>query len=147
MEAWVGALAWLGLLGGAFGAWASRSIEASDVPFGIALACLCALGTMGGGGLPIRLLGARPLAALGSFSYSLYLMHHPVLQAVYALRPPALDGQGPTLAWLVLLGLPAIAVVAWLFSRVFERPFLRRPARLPRNRRTVPGSLPLPGKS
>ena len=148
VEAWVGAFGWTGLLVGvvALATMKPYDYEASDVPLGIALACLCALGTMGGGGLAIRLLGARPLAALGSFSYSLYLVHHPVEQIVYALRPPTLAGLGPTLAWLALLGIPAMLGAAWLFSLVFERPFLRRAARFPRTRRTVPASLPLPGR-
>lgn len=146
VEVWIGAFALLGLLGGAAAMRLSRSHPLLDVPLGIALACLCALGTMGGGGLAIRLLGARPLAALGGFSYSLYLVHHPVEQIVYALRPPAFADLAPTLAWLALVGLPAMLLTGWAFSLLFERPFLRRrPARLPRARRIVPGSLPLPG--
>lgn len=146
IELWIGAAGWLGLVGGIAALVATKAYEASDVPLGIALACLCALGTMGGGGLPIRLLGARPLAALGAFSYSLYLVHHPIEQIVYALRPPTIQGVGPTLAWLAGLGLPTMLGVAYLFSLAFERPFLRRASGLSRNKRTVPASLPLPGR-
>lgn len=147
VEACVGAIGWLGLAGGLAAVVLTRSHPLLDVPLGIALACLCHLGTVGGGGFAIRLLGARPLAVLGGFSYSLYLVHHPVEQVVYALRPPALAELGPTLAWLALVGLPAMLGVAWLFSLGFERPYLRR--RRPSVRRAfraVPTSLPLPAR-
>lgn len=144
---WVGILGWLGLVGGASAIVLTHSHPLLDVPLGIALACLCHLGAVGGGGLAIRLLGARPLATLGGFSYSLYLVHHPVEQVVYALRPLAYAPLGPTLAWLGLVGLPAMLLVAWLFSLAFERPYLRS-RRRPGHRafRNVPISLPLPAR-
>ncbi len=146
-EFWVGALAWLGLALGFAAMALSRSHPLLDIPLGLSLACLCLLGTVGGGGIAIRLLGARPLAALGSFSYSLYLVHHPVEQIVYALRPPAITALGPTLAWLALVGLPAMLATAWLFSLLFERPYRRSRAPMTtRGRRVVPASLPLPGR-
>lgn len=146
-EAWVAVVGWIALVGGFAGLALTKRYAASDVPFGIALACLCALGTIGGGGRPIRILGARPLAALGAFSYSLYLVHHPVEQIVYALRPAGVQGTGPLFAWLFCLGLPLMLGFSWLFSRAFEAPFLRRRAsRFPRAKRTVPASLPLPGR-
>ena len=146
VEAWVGLLAWLGLAAGFAAMRLTRSHPLLDLPFGVALAGLCFLGAAGGGGLAIRLLGARPLAALGSFSYSLYLVHHPVEQVVYALRPPALDGLAPTLAWLAGVGLPTMLVSGWIFSLLFERPYFRRRARrAPRGVRIVPAYLPLPG--
>jgi peptidoglycan/LPS O-acetylase OafA/YrhL len=147
VELWVGTIGWLGLTLGVCAVAFAPDHAASDVPFGIALACLCALGTVGGGGRLIRLLGARPIATLGSFSYSLYLVHHPVEQIVFALRPPGVDAEGPLLAWLGLVGLPLMIAAGWLFSLAFERPVVRRrPVRLPRSRRTVPATLPLPGK-
>jgi peptidoglycan/LPS O-acetylase OafA/YrhL len=147
VEPWVAGLGWLSLVLGFVALAFTKDHAASDVPFGIALACLGMLGTVGGGGRLIRWLGARPLATLGGFSYSLYLVHHPVEQIVFALRPPFVDGEGPLLAWLLFVGLPLMVAAGWVFSLAFERPMLRRrPARFPRTRRTVPGSLPLPGR-
>lgn len=147
IEGWIARLGWLGLFLGFFAIGTTRDHAASDVPFGIALACLCALGTVGGGGWAIRLLGAKPITILGGFSYSLYLIHHPVEQVVYALRPSWVDGPGPLFAWLTFVGLPCMVAAGWAFSIVFERPFLRRRiSRFPRSQRVVPGSLPLPGK-
>ncbi len=148
VEAWVGVLGWLGFVGGGAAIVLTRSHPLLDVPLGIALACLCHLGTVGGGGFAVRILGARPLTALGGFSYSLYLVHHPVEQIVYALRPAALTDLGSTLAWLALVGLPSMVGVAWLFSLAFERPYLRRRRTLGRRAfRSAPTSLPLPGRS
>lgn len=148
VNGWVGLIGWLALIGGFASIAFVKDFVASDVAFGIALACLCALGAAGGGGWPIRLLGARPLAALGGFSYSLYLVHHPVEQIVFAMRPPSVGTEGPTLlAWLAFVGLPLMVAAGWLFSLAFERPVMRRKAaRFPRSRRTVPTGLPLPGK-
>ena len=144
-EAWTGLFAATGLATGVAALLTLKSFALSDVPLGVALASLCALGTVGGGGRLIRILGSRALGALGAFSYSLYLIHHPIEQLVYATRPEWVRGEGPILAWLMLLGLPLMLGAAWLFSVLFERPFLRRRPRPPRGRRSVPGSLPLRG--
>ncbi len=147
VDGWVAAAGWLAFGGGAYALGTSKSHLASDVPLGIALACLCMLGTVGGGGWLVRVLGAPLLATLGGFSYSLYLVHHPIEQVVYALRPAWVEGPWPLLGWLAAVGLPVMLALSWVFSLVFERPFLRRRARgFPRTRRVVPGSLPLPGR-
>ena len=143
---WLGVIGWIALFSALVALALTRLYAVSDVPFGIALACLCALGAVGGGGRLVRFFGLRPLAWLGGISYSLYLMHHPVEQIVYALRPAFVEGSGGLLAWLLGVGLPLMLLVAWLFSLGFERPFLRRRSRrAPRGRRIVPGVLPLPG--
>lgn len=143
---WVALFGWIALFGGIATLVYVDDHSASDVPLGIALACLCALGTNGGGGWLIRLLGSKPLAALGGFSYSLYLMHHPIEQIVYWLRPSAIQGPEAMLGWLFGVGVPTMLLGSWLFSMVFERPFLRR--KTPRRaaaKRVVPAQLPLPG--
>jgi peptidoglycan/LPS O-acetylase OafA/YrhL len=74
----------------------------------------------------MRLLDTRPLRALGSYSYSLYLVHAPIVVALYAvLVAPRIAPGNPAL--LVMLGLVApIAVLgARLFAAVFELPFQR----------------------
>ncbi len=148
VNGWVALLGWLSLIGGFAAIGFVKEFVASDVAFGIALACLCTLGAAGEGGWPIRLLGVRPLAALGGFSYSLYLVHHPVEQIVFAMRPAGVGTEGATLlAWLAFVGLPFMVAAGWLFSLAFEKPVMRRrSARTPRSRRTVPTTLPLPGR-
>jgi peptidoglycan/LPS O-acetylase OafA/YrhL len=61
---------------------------------------------------------------LGLFSYSIYLMHCPVLKA---LNLPIKDAQlSPVLSFALLIGvaLPAALLFCYGFHRVFERPFM-----------------------
>jgi peptidoglycan/LPS O-acetylase OafA/YrhL len=74
----------------------------------------------------VRLLDGAPLRKLGAFSYSLYLVHAPIVVAVHHLLTKGQVPEGvPTL--LVLLGVAATLSVgfAWLFASVFELPFQR----------------------
>jgi peptidoglycan/LPS O-acetylase OafA/YrhL len=74
----------------------------------------------------VRLLDSRPLERLGSFSYSLYLIHVPIVVAIsLKLVAPRL-GHG-TAAFLVttVLGGGLSLAGGWLFARVFEFPFQR----------------------
>jgi peptidoglycan/LPS O-acetylase OafA/YrhL len=70
------------------------------------------------------LFSSRPIAALGLFSYSLYLIHYPLL----ALAQSRLAGRGlsTTQDFVVLTALtvPALLAVSYLFHVVFERPFM-----------------------
>jgi peptidoglycan/LPS O-acetylase OafA/YrhL len=76
-------------------------------------------------GTLLRLLEARPMLALGHFSYSLYLTHLPVVALCYfALRPLALAPL-PFSLLLLLTGSTAALVVARVFYLVVERPSLR----------------------
>ncbi|MHB9134375.1 MAG: acyltransferase family protein [Armatimonadota bacterium] len=71
------------------------------------------------------ILAWRPLAAVGVFSYSLYLLHWPLLQLCwqYVLAPLGLaDERG--LGLLILLGVPFITAASYLFFRLFEQPFM-----------------------
>jgi peptidoglycan/LPS O-acetylase OafA/YrhL len=67
----------------------------------------------------------RPLVWVGGISYSLYLIHAPLIQLIwqYALQPLRL---GDTLTYLALLvlGVPLIVAASWVFWYCCERPFL-----------------------
>jgi len=96
-----------------------------DLAVGGAAAALMA--ALGQGSLPgvIRLLSTRPLVFTGQFSFSLYLVHGPVLEAlrVHLLAPLGLAA--PTAFWiLAATGIPAALGFAYLFFLVCERPFL-----------------------
>ena len=76
-----------------------------------------------------RLLSWHPLVCVGTFSYSLYLIHEPLLRIAGALilaRHPA-----PALVALCeVVLLPAAMIgLAYLFFLAFEKPFLRRPVK------------------
>ncbi len=67
----------------------------------------------------------RPLVAIGTFAYSIYLIHGPLIQVIwqyvlFPLRPnPFL-----MLSSLCIIGIPLIVGCAHLFFVVCERPFL-----------------------
>jgi len=70
-------------------------------------------------------LSLRPLTAIGSFAFSLYLIHAPVLAMLttFVVKPLHADIM-LSLAILLTLGLPASIGAAYLFFLIFERPFL-----------------------
>ena len=97
-----------------------------DLIFGVAVACvLCVLFT---GGVPAarRILASPPSLRLGLFSYSIYLIHGPIVIALNEHAIAALDITAPArFALLVVVGLPLILVLSYVFHRLFEAPFLR----------------------
>lgn len=74
-----------------------------------------------------RLLSWRPLVFIGAFSYSLYLIHAPLLQVVWQL---AISGnfRSETAEFFALLalGVPFVLLCSWGFYRACERPFVPR---------------------
>lgn len=135
--------AWLGLIGGLGTALYfinhKDPLAPGDAGMGLAVASLCYLLTTCEQGRIMSVLSWRPLVHLGAFSYSLYLMHHPILQIVYAKRP--VHGEGPILLYLILIGLPVVLVGTYLFSLVFEKPFM--PRRNVTKFESKPGLVPL----
>lgn len=75
--------------------------------------------------LLIRILNWRPLIFIGTFSYSLYLIHAPILAFIseYMLTPLNLSKDLSTIL-LVTIGTPIIIAVSYLFFLICERPFL-----------------------
>jgi peptidoglycan/LPS O-acetylase OafA/YrhL len=98
-----------------------------DLLFGVAVAAGLLLASTTTGAWRERTLGSAPAVALGAFSYSLYLMHAPVLDLVhkYVIAPSGTTGVG-AFALELAVALPAILVACYAFHRVFERPFLER---------------------
>jgi peptidoglycan/LPS O-acetylase OafA/YrhL len=76
-----------------------------------------------------RLSGAldvRPLRSLGGFSYSLYLIHAPIVVAVAALVVVPRVGHGTSaLFWMLIIAVPVSLVASRLFAAVFDLPFQR----------------------
>ena len=91
--------------------------------------CLLVLSSRKGGTLG-RALSFKPLAFVGTFSYSLYLIHAPLLQLMwkYILVPAGLS---PTamFAFLLTVGLAITFGTAYGFYLVLEAPFLRKAPR------------------
>ena len=87
-----------------------------------------------------RILGARPLVFVGLFSFSVYLIHAPLLQAEwqYGLRPLH-QGSRLTAALLLSIGVPLMRAAAYAFFHLFERRFMYPPQRA-----NEPGSVQQP---
>jgi peptidoglycan/LPS O-acetylase OafA/YrhL len=73
-----------------------------------------------------KLLALRPLVAIGTFAYSLYLFHLPILIIVQDLvnRVFASHSANAREAIIGIVGLPAAVIGCYLFFLLFERPFL-----------------------
>jgi peptidoglycan/LPS O-acetylase OafA/YrhL len=71
-----------------------------------------------------RALAYRPLMTMGLFSYSIYLVHAPIIQIVwqYIVHPQGFTDTA-TFAALLVIGIPIIIAVSYLFYRICERPF------------------------
>lgn len=74
--------------------------------------------------LGLRLCASRGAVWLGTFSYSLYLVHAPIVAIVHDIA--ARFAPTPSLMLLALfgLGVPLSLAFAYLFYRLFERPFM-----------------------
>ena len=66
-----------------------------------------------------------PLYLVGTFSYSLYLLHAPVIQIAWQLviHPLHLSGLAGFVT-LLAIAIPACIGIAWVFFLIFERPFM-----------------------
>jgi peptidoglycan/LPS O-acetylase OafA/YrhL len=106
--------------------WWSREQFWADLAFGPAIALLLAAVATGKGATIERVLGSRPIRRLGSFSYSLYLVHAPIVVAISTelVAPAVGPGLGRFAATLGLAG-PVSVAAAFCFAAVFEAPFQR----------------------
>jgi peptidoglycan/LPS O-acetylase OafA/YrhL len=63
---------------------------------------------------------------LGAFSYSLYLLHLPLLKLLVVVNSYVGQWLFTTEpAWLMLDSVPIVIVVSWGFYQIFEKPFLK----------------------
>jgi peptidoglycan/LPS O-acetylase OafA/YrhL len=106
---------------------APRHLLWVDLALGPAVACLL-LGLAAGRPRPlVGLLDSRPIRSLGLSSYSLYLIHAPIVVVMYARVVGPRYHHGP-MAFFVMVAIvvPVTTVFAGMFAAVFERPFLRQ---------------------
>lgn len=99
---------------------AAVGLPLSHLAFGAVFALLL-IGVLAEKSLISRIFAWRPLVALGIMSYSLYLVHQPLVQALaFVLRHDL--GLSPTRSFgaLILL-LPAVLAVAWVLFVMVER--------------------------
>lgn len=127
---WLAALAAapvLALAAGTGSVWTAHHFFWVDLALGPALALLVVSVTTGRPAPLVRLLDTRPAREMGSFSYSLYLVHLPVVTVVsrtigrHHLVAPGL----PTFVLTLAVAVPAALLLARGFAAVFEIPFQR----------------------
>jgi peptidoglycan/LPS O-acetylase OafA/YrhL len=97
-----------------------------DLIFGAAVACMLTL-LFTGSAAPVRnALKSRGALFIGGFSYSLYLIHGPLVKAFdKALVSPLGLSSLEQFAVLVAFGVPVILGLCYGFHLLFEKPFLR----------------------
>ena len=92
----------------------------------------------------VRVLSSRLLVSLGAFSYSLYLIQHPVLRLAERVVGKFTHTWDRNIQIHLLLAVPVTVAAGWLFSEFFERPFTSGGFILPTVRKWFParsGSL------
>jgi peptidoglycan/LPS O-acetylase OafA/YrhL len=79
-----------------------------------------------------RIFELRPLVSIGRYSFSLYLVHAPLMQLFwqYLLKPLGISGV-PAFAALAIVGTPLILLLARVFYRLVEEPFTSARAATP----------------
>ena len=93
--------------------------------FSMCLLLLCSRRAQAGGAYWLTdILQSRPVMALGAMSYSLYLIHLPVLECLFWLLCTRHLPFGPASAVTFGLILPAVIGICYLFHLLFERPFM-----------------------
>lgn len=88
-----------------------------------------------------RVFEVKPLVWVGRFSYSLYLIHAPLMQVFwqYVLRPFGMLGT-PGFFLLTFVGMPLILIIAYGFYRLAEAPFIGSRAAAPVATATPPAA-------
>lgn len=103
----------------------TKELAWRDTLMGIAIVALLIAGVSRPNAAWAQFIGSPLIKGLGAFSYSLYLMHHPILQVLYVSRPPWASTVTREFGYLVLT-IPIILVVTYGFYRAFEKPFINR---------------------
>lgn len=106
--------------------WWDRHLFWLDIAAGPAVATLLAALTGDRPAWLVRVLDSRPVRSLGSFSYSLYLIHAPIVVAIQAKVAGPVAGTGLAgFAVTLAIAVPVSLGAAWAFAQVFELPFQR----------------------
>ncbi len=115
--------------------WIAPYVWETDALMGAATLCLILCGTVHATKPPseprpwaIRALETRPALLLGAFSYSLYLVHYPVLNKIALLLSARHLPLAERLVGIYAVGVPLAVGLSYLFFLAFEKPFVMRRA-------------------
>jgi peptidoglycan/LPS O-acetylase OafA/YrhL len=123
VRSYLAGAALLGLLGLVIAHGWSPFAPITDIVWGLAFYCLVMYGggrSAGGGGW----LDSRPLVALGLISYSVYLIHEPLVRRGYAAVQTLSLSPTATLLLFELIAAPLLVGLGWLFFRAVEGRFV-----------------------
>jgi peptidoglycan/LPS O-acetylase OafA/YrhL len=97
-----------------------------DLLVGIAATGVMVRMSLNPAGMGSRVLSTRSLSFMGTFAYSIYLVHAPLLQVFWNATHGWFAGKSPLLelGLTYAVGVPLIVAVAYGFFLVCERPFL-----------------------
>jgi peptidoglycan/LPS O-acetylase OafA/YrhL len=95
-----------------------------DLETSIATFCLLLLAATPGSAVG-RFLGSPGLVKIGYFSYSLYLVHAPLIHLFWMVLRPLPLSDDVRFAILALVAMPLVVLASYGFHRLFERPFMR----------------------
>jgi peptidoglycan/LPS O-acetylase OafA/YrhL len=109
----------------------------SDQLVGLATACLLIACTKHSleearPSLVLKILSSRAARWLGAISYSLYLVHYPLLEFFWHATLAIEMSASVRAALMYLVFVPLVLLVAHGFAALFERPFVRRRAPAPK---------------
>jgi peptidoglycan/LPS O-acetylase OafA/YrhL len=97
---------------------------------GLTAMCVLVAAARSRGSALTRALSWRPLAFLGAFSYSIYLLHQPCLHLVLRLFQRFSVSVDTLYLLLTFIGIPIVVAAAYGFYLCCERPFVQANARL-----------------
>lgn len=121
----------------------TTSIIASDLTFGVSTAAFLYTAVAAPGSMLERFFSTRWLVRLGMFSYSLYLLHHPIIQVLQVNRPEWVSSVDAQFCFHLFVTVPVSIAVSYVFSLFFERPFVK--SFLPKTSEIQSGKpIPLP---
>jgi peptidoglycan/LPS O-acetylase OafA/YrhL len=93
--------------------------------------------------LPLKLLEAKPLLWLGTFSYSIYLIHMPLLGKIYPITKSLHLSPVLEMMFYLTVVLAIVLATSFVFHLAFERPFLRRREKMsPPRRMALESAVP-----
>jgi peptidoglycan/LPS O-acetylase OafA/YrhL len=99
--------------------------EVTDVLFGLSAALFLIAVVRSKSGLLRKIFSFRPLVFIGSISYSLYLVHAPLIQLIWLYIANKLNtDELHKYYFIATIGLALIVLISYLFYLGFERPFL-----------------------
>ena len=73
-------------------------------------------------------LEAKPLVFIGTWSYSLYLIHQPLIEGIYQVTRALQMTRINAFLLFFIVVLPVVCACAYVFHLVAERPFMNAPA-------------------